>query len=151
MKEKTGNDKPYCESKLYVWGVDLDPAEVTSLFGMVPEKTYRRGDLKYPDSPAAAHYVHKGGAWRVCIDDLRKYTLDVTEQIEYWCDTLAQHEDAAKALVAKGYELEVDCYINDGPAVVVDLGLTLLQRLVQLNVNLSLFFVADENQELQKK
>ena len=145
------NEKPYCESKLYVWGVDLDPAEVTSLFGIVPEKTYRRGDLKYPDNSAATRYVHKGGAWRVRIDDIRKYTLDVTEQIEYWCDTLAQHEDAAKALVAKGYELEVDCYINHGPAVVVDLGLTLLQRLVQLNVNLSLFFVADQNQESTDK
>ncbi|MEA2680094.1 MAG: hypothetical protein QOK03_1816, partial [Candidatus Binataceae bacterium] len=50
-----------------------------------------------------------------------------------------------------GYELEVDCYISEGTAVAVNLSVTLLQRLVQLNLNLSLFFVADENQELQKK
>src|SRR5947207_12646683 len=142
-KESTG----YCSSKLYVWGDDLDPKLVTERLGIHPDESWRKGDRERvvrPDgSVRSLDFVHSRRCWRRAIDEERKF-WNVSAQLEHWCDLLSSQETAVQELRMYGYKVEIDCYINWGPVVLISIPSDLLKKLGNLGIELSLGFYATE-------
>ena len=76
-------------------------------------------------------------------DEERKF-WDVSAQLEYWCDLLGSREIAVQELQMYGYKVEIDCYINWGPVVLISIPSDLLKKLGNLGIELSLGFYATE-------
>ncbi len=142
MKKKLSG---YCSSKLYVWGDDLDPEVITDRLGITPDKAWKKGDQQYvvrsDGSIRYLDFVQRRGCWRRAIDEKRKY-WDVAAQLDYWCDLLSSRDAGVRELQTYGYEMTIDCYINWGPTVLIDLPSNLLQKLGNFGIELSLGFYA---------
>ena len=144
--------KEYCSCKLLVRGDDLDPAQVTTLLGVDPSEAYRRGDhLPYPRNHERAgqpsDLMVQTGAWRLEVDAEKKWSWDAAAQLDYWCVFLTNREAAIRELQARGYEVMIDCYIDEGPVAYVELSAELLQTLGNLGVAVKFGFY--DRSELQ--
>lgn len=134
----------YCKTTLYVSGDDLDPQEVTQLLGLDPDDSHRPGDRSFkvkpdgtPDPNMPTRYVFKRGGWRRAIDDDKRRSWDVSAQLEYWCAFVSERAEAVRALQSRGNQVSIDCYINEGPVVYVDLVPSLMHKLGALNIKVS--------------
>jgi hypothetical protein len=137
--------KEYCASKLYVRGDDLDPQQVTTILGVEPSEAFRMGDhLPYPrnhkDAGKPSDLIVHTGTWKLDIDKEKKWSWDAAAQLDYWCVFLTTREAAIRELQARGYEVMIDCYIDEGPVVYVDLSTELMRTLANLGVALKLGF-----------
>ena len=142
--------KEYCSCKLYVRGDDLDPKEVTTLLGVEPTEAYRRGDhWPYPRNHKRAgkpsDLIVRTGTWRLEVDDEKKWSWDAAAQLDYWCVFLVNREAAIRELQARDYEVMIDCYIDEGPVVYLDLSAELMQTLGNLGVALKFGFYDGPN------
>ena len=52
---------------------------------------------------------------------------------------------------ASGYELQIDCYLDEGPIVYIELSPELLKTLGDLGIGIKFGFYDWSNPELQKK
>jgi hypothetical protein len=135
----------YSVTTLYIWGDDLDPGEITELLGIQPQISWRQGDRSFKvnrkgeitTEPTGLY--HRRGMWKRRIDET-KQSWKVSEQLVDWCDTLRQRGSRLKSLRDRGYDVSIDCYIDEGPIVLFELPLTLLERLVEFGIALSFGF-----------
>ena len=152
MSEETAE---YCSCKLYVRGDDLDPQLVTTLLGVEPSEAYLKGEHKIlrvnRESPAKpSNLIVRTGTWRLDVAEEKKRSWDAAAQLEYWCAFLMSREAAVRELQAHGYEVMVDCYIDEGPIVYLDLSVALMQALGNLGVALKFGFYDGENLQAEK-
>jgi hypothetical protein len=152
MSEETAE---YCSCKLYVRSDDLDPQLVTALSGVEPSEAYLKGEHKIlrvnRESPGKpSNLIVRTGTWRLDVDEEKKWSWDAAAQLEYWCAFLTSREAAVRELRAHGYEVMVDCYIDEGPIVYVDLSVALMQALGNLGVALKFGFYDGENLQAEK-
>ena len=136
MSEET---KEYCACKLYVRGDDLDPKQVTTLLGVEPSAAYRRGDYwHYPRNHKRAgepsELIVRTGTWRLEVDAEKKWSWGAEAQLDYWCVFLVNREAAIRELQACDYEVMIDCFIDEGSVVYVDLSAELMKTLGNLGV-----------------
>jgi hypothetical protein len=145
----------YCSCKLYVRSDDLDPRLVTALLGVEPSEAYLKGEHKIlrvnRESPGKpSNLIIRTGTWRLDINEEKKWSWDAAAQLEYWCAFLTSREAAVRELQAHCYEVMVDCYIDEGPIVYVDLSGALMQSLGNLVVALKFGFYDGENLQAEK-
>src|SRR5579862_7259500 len=140
----------YCSCKLYVRSDNLDPHLVTALLGVEPSEAYLKGkhrifraNRESPGQPT--DFIVGTGTWRLDVDEEKKWSWDTAAQLEYWCAFLTSREAAIRELQALGYKLVVDCYIDEGPVVYVDLSVALMRTLADLGVALKFGFYDREN------
>lgn len=62
-----------------------------------------------------------------------------------------RHEAGIRELRARGYDVMIDCFIDEGPVVYVDVSVELMQRLGNLGVALKFGFYNGENLPPEKK
>src|SRR5689334_603767 len=115
MKMKRDESQYYCSVTLCVLGDNIDPEKVTSCLGIQPSRSFRKGEhpsfvmrdgtVKQLDIPYAC------GGWKLYIAEEKK-TLDVPDQIDYWCDFLTTRQDAIRELKSHGYSIILDCFIT---------------------------------------
>jgi hypothetical protein len=149
-------EKEYCSCKLYVRGDDLDPQQVTTLLGVEPSEAYRRGDhLRYPpnhkDAGQPGSLIIRTGTWRLDVDEEKKWSWDAAAQLDYWCVFLTNRETAVRELQALGYEVRIDCLIDEGPVVYLDVSVELMRILGNLGVALQFCFYDGENLQREEK
>ncbi|MGC2495612.1 DUF4279 domain-containing protein [Candidatus Binatus sp.] len=146
----------FCSCKLCVRGDDLDPQQVTILLGVEPTDAYRKGEhLRFPpkhkDAGKPSSLIVQSGMWRLEVDKEKKWEWDATAQLDYWCVFLMRHEAGIRELRARGYDVMIDCFIDEGPVVYVDVSVELMQRLGNLGVALKFGFYNGENLPPEKK
>src|SRR6266567_7796358 len=99
----------YCSSKLYIWLDDLDPSQVTELFGIEPDEAWRKNDERIINLPGGERQRltsrHKRGCWYRDIGTDMRNTLGLEQQIDYWCQFLDARIWALKKLEAGGCEI----------------------------------------------
>jgi Domain of unknown function (DUF4279) len=149
-------EKEFCSCKLIVHGDDLDPEQVTTILGVEPSGAHRKGDhLRFPPGHERAGepggLILRTGMWRLEVDKEKKWEWDAAAQLEYWCVFLMRREAAIRELQARGYELMIDCFIDEGPVVYVDVSVELMQTLGNLGVALKFGFYNGENLQPEKK
>ncbi len=147
--------KEYCSCKLCVRGDDLDPQQVTALFGVEPSTAYRRGDhLPYPrnhqDAGKPSDLIVRTGTWLLEVDAEKKWSWDAAAQLDYWCVFLTNREAAIRELQTRGYEVMIDCFIDEGPVVYVDQSAKLMQTLGNLGVAVKFGFYDGPNLQSDK-
>jgi hypothetical protein len=143
-------EKEFCSCKLIVHGDDLDPQQVTALIGTPPSEAYRKGDhLPFPPgherAGEAGGLILRTGIWRLEVDKEKKWEWDAAAQLDYWCVFLNSE------LQTRGYELMIDCFIDEGPVVYLDVSVVLMQVLGKLGVALKFGFYNGENLRPEKK
>ena len=132
----------FCLSKLYVTSDDLDPEDVSALFGIPCDKSYRRGEPSYKvrldgsvtNEPTGLK--HRVGMWRRSIDPERKRLWDTEAQLDYWCEFLEQRRSALRILQGQGCEVKIDFHIEEGPVVSLQFSHKLLKRITDLKASL---------------
>jgi hypothetical protein len=135
----------YSVTTLYVSGDDLDPREITELLGLQPRSSWRRGDRSFKvnrkgeTTTEPTGLFHRRGLWKRPIEE-SKQSWKVSEQLVDWCEVLQHCGSALKSLRERGYNIRIDCYIDEGPLVLFELPLSLLERLVDLGISLSFGF-----------
>jgi hypothetical protein len=149
-------EKEFCSCKLIVHGDDLDPQQVTALIGTPPSEAYRKGDhLPFPPgherAGEAGGLILRTGIWRLEVDKEKKWEWDAAAQLDYWCVFLNSREAAIRELQTRGYELMIDCFIDEGPVVYLDVSVVLMQVLGKLGVALKFGFYNGENLRPEKK
>ncbi len=140
----------FCSCKLYVRGDDLDHGQVTTLLGVEPSEAYRKGDhLPFPPGHERAGepggIIFQRGMWRLEVDKEKKWEWDAAAQLDYWGVFLMRRELAIRELQARGYELLIDCFIDEGPVVYVDVSVELMRILGHLGVAVKFGFYNGEN------
>ena len=146
----------FCSCKLYVRGDDLDPQQVTALLGVEPSEAYRRGDhLRYPpkhkDADRPGSLIVRTGTWRLDIDQEKRWSWDAAAQLDYWCVFLTSREPVIRELQQRGYDVMIDCFIDEGPVVYLDVSVELMRTLGNLGVALKFGFYNGENLQPEKK
>jgi hypothetical protein len=142
--------KEYCACKLLVRGDELDPEQVTALLGVEPSEAHRLGDhLPYPrnhkDAGKPSDLIARTGTWKLDVDKEKKWSWDAEAQLDYWCVFLTSREAAIRKLQARGFEVVLDCFVDEGPVVYVDLSAELMQTLGNLGVALKFAFYDSAN------
>jgi hypothetical protein len=146
----------YCSCKLCVRGDELDPQQVTALLGVEPTEAYRKGaHLRFPpnhkDAGKPGGLIVRTGVWRLEVAKEKKREWDAASQLDYWCVFLTSREAAIRELQARGYEVMIDCFIDQGPVVYVDVSVELMQILGNLGVALKFGFYNGENLQPEAK
>jgi hypothetical protein len=146
----------FCSCKLFVRGDNLDPRLVTTLLGIEPTEAYRRGDhLRFPanhkDAGKLGALIVQTGTWRLDVDEEKKWAWDAAAQLDYWRVFLKSRETAIRELQERGYDVMIDCFIDEGPVVYVDVSVELMQTLGRLGVALKFGFYNGENLQPEKK
>jgi hypothetical protein len=142
--------KEYCSCKLRIRGDDLDPHQVTKLLGLEPSEAHRLGDhLPYPpnhkDAGKPSDLIARTGTWKLAVDQEKKWSWDAEAQLDYWCVFLTTREAAIRELQGRGYEVILDCFLDEGPVVYLDLSAELMQTLGNLGVVLKFAFYDSAN------
>ena len=88
---------------LRVSGDDLDPDEITMLFGMVPSTSHRKGDLV---SPGRGPTIRKHGMWSLKADDAEPEAYDA--QIAGLISRLPQDLSVWRSIAEK-YQVDLFC------------------------------------------
>lgn len=147
--------KEYCRCKLLIWGHDLDPQRVTELLKTKPDVAYRAGDRSYKLKPDGTRdltrptrLVHRVGRWARAIHGTAK-NWTASGQLAYWNDFLTKRKTAIRTLLASGYKIEVDCYIDEGPIVYVEMAPALMAGLGSLGISVRLAFYDGTSVELR--
>jgi uncharacterized protein DUF4279 len=147
--------REYCSCKLYVRGDSLDPDLVTTLLGVEPSESYCKGDYwrfrsntENPYKPSSL--TIRTGTWRLDMDKEKRWSWDAAAQLEYWRAFLVSRGGAIRELQSLGYEIMVDCFIDEGPVVYLDLPAELMRSFGNLGVALKFGFYDGENLQAQK-
>jgi Domain of unknown function (DUF4279) len=78
---------------LAIYGDDLNPNQVTSMLGIIPTKTWLRGDIKNHRTNA----VHEYGCWKICTDEsgasLEKHVELLMRKISIHNETIVSFAD----------------------------------------------------------
>jgi len=135
--------REYCSCKLYIRGDDLDPHEVTSQLGVSPTESYRRGDqlrlgVTRESSGKGSQLIAPTGMWILHIDGEKKRLWDTSAQLEYWSDFLKVRQRSLYELQARGYETLIDCFVDEGPVVFIELSAAQLRMLGELGIALKI-------------
>lgn len=138
----------YSSSKFYVWGEDLNPEEVTELVGARPDFAWRKGDARAVSVPTRHNKApiesHRLGCWCRAID-ARRRRHDLSKQLQYWYTHLSTRQGQLSKLARRGYDMYIDCFINEGPIFAVELTSALLAGLGSLGIGIKLsFYDSDE-------
>jgi hypothetical protein len=146
----------FCSCKLSVRGDDLDPQQVTALLGIAPTEAYFRGErLPFPanhkDAGKPSDLIVRSGLWRLEVDNEKKWSWDAASQLDYWCVFLTSRATAIRELQARGYDVMIDCLIDEGPVVYVDVSVEVMRALGKLGVSLKFGFYNGENLQPEKK
>jgi uncharacterized membrane protein len=144
--DKSSDTPQFCSSTVWVRGADLDPAEVTQLFGIACDRSHRRGERSLRAGSDVTLVgervgsVHRSGMWCRNIDAEKKYLWVAETQLEYWCDFLDERVSALRVLLNRGFDVKIDFYAEEGPMVFLEFSPHTLQRIADLNVGLSYTF-----------
>jgi hypothetical protein len=84
-------------------------------------------------------------------DRTRQRPWPVENQLNYWCELLSSRKDSIQFLRSRGYELQIDCYLDEGPIVYIELPPALLETLGEFGIGLKFGIYDWNNPELQKK
>ena len=99
------DEYPTCDATyatLCIYGDDLDPNAVTSLFGIEPSHTQRKGEhLK--------KVVVRRGGWFFSTQNA-VVSRDVRRHVNWLIETFSGKEEAFHQLRSQGYETVVSCY-----------------------------------------
>src|SRR5258705_6363506 len=106
--------KCYCSSTLIVLGDDLDPKIVTNCLRIEPTRSFRKGEkpsfVKPDGSVRRLDIPYKWGSWKRRIEE-EKRVLDISDQLQYWCNFLDKQPDAIRELKSHDYSVLLDCFI----------------------------------------
>jgi Domain of unknown function (DUF4279) len=146
----------FCSCRLCVRGEYLDPQQVTTLLGVAPTEAYRKGEhLPFPpnhkDAGKPSGLIVPSGIWRLEVDKEKKWEWDAASQLDYWCVFLTSREPAIRELQERGYDVMIDCFIDEGPVVYLDVSVEVMQALGKLGVALKFGFYNGENLKPEKK
>ncbi|MHB1559981.1 MAG: DUF4279 domain-containing protein [Isosphaeraceae bacterium] len=138
-------EKHCCSVTLIVVGEDLDPDIVTEALGLPAHQSWRRGERKsFARRDGSVRYfdsIHEVGGWKHFLPDPYRENRPLHEQFDLWLARLRANAEAIRALKARGWEVELDCYYAAGSDVLV-LGNSELRELAELGVGLALTLAA---------
>jgi|GEM_PF-3450277 len=131
---------------LMVLGGDLIPQRVTELLGLEPSQSWLRAERRsFVRNDGTIHYfdsVHEWGGWKCLVPDDKK-GIELTEQLEWWCELLVGREPALRELEAQGYWLRMDCFVGASGSATIEVSADLQKRLSRLRLNLTICFSPD--------
>ena len=85
------------------------------------------------------------------LDKEKQWSWDKVAQLEYWCAFLMSREVAIRELQARGYEVKLDCFVDEGPIVYIDLSASVMQILGNLGVELKFGVYDSTSEEFQNE
>ena len=119
---------------LMILGDDLDPSGVSTMLGLRPTKTWKRGDahasdkLTFPSS-------HEWGGWKKGLP-ASQASRSLPSQLRFWLRTLRGRARAISKLTNAGHLCVLDCYIGTEATASLILPRDLQAGLAQLGLEL---------------
>ncbi len=131
MNEETEQlEKDEYSATLLILGDELEPKDLTEKLGIEPNQSWRKGELKFPDSDS----VYETGGWK-CFIPAEQEDLELEEQINWWCETLGGKASIMQLLEEKDFRLEMNCFATNAFQIPPDV----LEQLSKLRLILTVF------------
>jgi uncharacterized protein DUF4279 len=140
MESERMYSEVYAEFNLF--GLDMDPDQVTALVGISPSKTWRLGD---PIGPPPLILRYKNNGWRLKSE--LPLSLDLEEHVKSVIDQL-QPSWAAFVELGTRYSAEISCVVKSygGDRPPISFNEAVVKRAAELNaaIDIDLYIFDDD-------
>jgi hypothetical protein len=123
-----------------ILGEDLDPAVVSRLLKLRPNRSWQRGAPKTLTGP-----VHAWGGWKK-FPPMSVQAKSLDAQLRYWVRTLNARTGALRKLGSLDHYCALDCYISTDATASIIVNPDLQRGISSLGLDLRISVFADNNQ-----
>ena len=139
MNKELEEEKDVYSVTLLILGNELNPQNITEHLGIEPHQSWQKGEQKsFVKSDGTIQYfdsLYEWGGWKRFLPEEQK-DLELSEQLNWWCDFLRGKEAVMLSLEEKGFVLEMNCFAT----VVIEIPANTQRRLSDLRLNLTVSF-----------
>jgi hypothetical protein len=122
---------------LMILGDELNPQDVTDQLGIEPSQSWRKGEHKsFTNNDETIRYLdskHEYSGWKCFLPGEQEH-LELSEQLNWWCNFLRGKEAVMLSLEEKGCWLEMNCFATGAVEISADTQI----RLSDLSLNLTI-------------
>ena len=134
---------------LIILGDDLDPSEVTRVFGTFPDQAWRAREAPEIQTPNGRwiqipRAAECGGRKKFMPKELRNELLE--GQLEHWIMELGSKSEIVRGLQGRGWSVTLDCVISTSEVDVAELKADLLAKLAAIGTDVDIHFYATDGE-----
>lgn len=138
-------------TKLYIWSDDLDPATISQLISLEPDRCHKRGQhpvTELPDGTVRQGTItYRRSLWRKAVEkQLVGQPLEV--QLLHWAQLLEQRASSIEKLRALTGDIYIDCYLDEGSIAHVQIPSSVMAVFGALGVSLKISFYDWQSSDL---